>query len=94
MSVRYYNYRFRAWVVRRADHKTFTRAVVLKLHLSPAISSTVSFIIAFAVITFLHVVIGELAPKTFAIQRAEQVSLLLSKPLIYFTELCIRLFGL
>ena len=86
MSVRYYHYRFRAWVVRRADYKTFTRAVVLKLHLSSAIASTVSFIIAFAVITFLHVVIGELAPKTFAIQRAEQVSLLLSKPLIYFTE--------
>ena len=56
----------------------------LKLKFSPAISSTVSFIIAFAVITFLHVVIGELAPKTFAIQKAEQVSLLLSKPLIYF----------
>ncbi len=56
----------------------------LKLKFSPAISSTVSFIIAFAVITFLHVVIGELARKTFAIQKAEQVSLLLSKPLIYF----------
>lgn len=54
------------------------------MQFSPTISSTVSFIIAFAVITFLHVVIGELAPKTFAIQKAEQVSLLLSKPLIYF----------
>ena len=64
--------------------KHLLEPLFLKLHLSPAISSTVSFIIAFAVITFLHVVIGELAPKTFAIQRAEQVSLLLSKPLIYF----------
>ncbi|PED72785.1 hemolysin family protein [Bacillus pseudomycoides] len=58
--------------------------IFLKIELSPAIASTVSFIIAFAVITFLHVVIGELAPKTFAIQKAEQVSLLLSQPLIYF----------
>ncbi|WP_426980477.1 hemolysin family protein [Bacillus pseudomycoides] len=58
--------------------------IFLKIELSPAIASTVSFIIAFAVITFLHVVIGELAPKTVAIQKAEQVSLLLSQPLIYF----------
>ncbi|MDP7992412.1 hemolysin family protein [Bacillus sp. MHSD_36] len=64
--------------------KHLLEPLFLKLHVSPAISSTVSFIIAFAVITFLHVVIGELAPKTFAIQKAEQVSLLLSKPLIYF----------
>ncbi|EEK80583.1 hypothetical protein bcere0009_4920 [Bacillus cereus R309803] len=64
--------------------KHLLEPLFLKLHLSPTVSSTVSFIIAFAVITFLHVVIGELAPKTFAIQKAEQVSLLLSKPLIYF----------
>lgn len=64
--------------------KHLLEPLFLKLDLSPAIASTVSFIIAFAVITFLHVVIGELAPKTFAIQKAEQVSLLLSKPLIYF----------
>ncbi len=32
--------------------------IFLKIELSPAIASTVSFIIAFAVITFLHVVIG------------------------------------
>ncbi|MGM2836596.1 CNNM domain-containing protein, partial [Bacillus cereus group sp. Bce025] len=42
--------------------KHLLEPLFLKLHLSPAISSTVSFIIAFAVITFLHVVIGELAP--------------------------------
>ena len=34
--------------------------------------------------TFLHVVIGELAPKTIAIQKAEQVSLLFARPLIWF----------
>ncbi|MGA5681043.1 hemolysin family protein [Bacillus bombysepticus] len=64
--------------------KHLLEPLFLKLQFSPTISSTVSFIIAFAVITFLHVVVGELAPKTFAIQKAEQVSLLLSKPLIYF----------
>ncbi|PEA54630.1 hypothetical protein CON64_11625 [Bacillus pseudomycoides] len=58
--------------------------VLITLHISPPIANTVSFIIAFAVITFFHVVVGELAPKTFAIQKAEQVSLMFSKPLIYF----------
>ncbi|CAG9613041.1 hypothetical protein BACCIP111899_02236 [Bacillus rhizoplanae] len=58
--------------------------ILITFRISPSIASTVSFIIAFAVITFLHVVIGELAPKTFAIQKAEQVSLMFSKPLIYF----------
>ncbi|PFN04743.1 hemolysin family protein [Bacillus cereus] len=64
--------------------KHLLEPLFLKIKLSPTIASTVSFIIAFAVITFLHVVIGELAPKTFAIQKAEQVSLLLSRLLIYF----------
>ncbi|GJM73952.1 hypothetical protein HMSSN036_61680 [Paenibacillus macerans] len=48
------------------------------------VSSILSFGIAFASITFLHVVLGELAPKTVAIQKAETVSLLTAKPLIYF----------
>ena len=51
---------------------------------TPAVSSILSFAIAFMSITFLHVVIGELAPKTIAIQRAEAITLLLAKPLIWF----------
>ncbi|MEH7505935.1 hemolysin family protein [Neobacillus drentensis] len=39
---------------------------------------------AFAAITFLHVVIGELAPKTLAIQKAEWITLTMSRPLILF----------
>jgi CBS domain containing-hemolysin-like protein len=39
---------------------------------------------AFAAITFLHVVIGELAPKTLAIQKAEWITLAMSRPLILF----------
>lgn len=57
------------------------------MHLSPAMASTIAFIIAFSSITFLHVVIGELAPKTLAIQEAERVSLLFAKPIIYFYRL-------
>lgn len=46
--------------------------------------SVISFIISFSVVTFLHVVVGELAPKTLAIQKAEQVTLALSGPLVIF----------
>lgn len=49
-----------------------------------ALSSLLSFAIAFLTITFFHVVVGELAPKTIAIQKAESVALLLSKSLILF----------
>lgn len=52
--------------------------------LEASISSILSFIIAFASVTFLHVVVGELAPKTVAIQKAEQLTLMFSPPLILF----------
>ena len=43
----------------------------------------VAFVLGFGFITFLHVVFGELAPKTFAIQEAERVALLVA-PLMKF----------
>ena len=44
--------------------------------------------IGFGIITFLHVVFGELAPKTFAIARTERLSLFLAPPM----RLCYYLF--
>ncbi|HEY0827012.1 MAG TPA: hemolysin family protein, partial [Bacilli bacterium] len=52
--------------------------------LTSNIGDLISFIIAFSIITFLHVVIGELAPKTLAIQKAEQISRLFARPIIFF----------
>lgn len=49
-----------------------------------AMASVISFLVAFLVVTFLHVVLGELAPKTVAIQKAEAISLFTSRPLIWF----------
>jgi CBS domain containing-hemolysin-like protein len=46
--------------------------------------SSLSFAIAFAVITFFHIIFGELAPKSLAIQRSKQVSLLTAAPLMVF----------
>ncbi|MGN4124516.1 hemolysin family protein [Lysinibacillus sphaericus] len=42
---------------------------------------------AFAIATFLHVVVGELAPKTAAIQKAETITLLFAKPIMAFYKL-------
>jgi CBS domain containing-hemolysin-like protein len=55
-----------------------------KLHLNPSLSGLLSFAIAFGGVTFLHVVVGELAPKTLAIQKAEAVTLAVSRPMIWF----------
>jgi CBS domain containing-hemolysin-like protein len=57
------------------------------LNISDSVGEIVSFIVAFSLITFLHVVIGELAPKTVAIQKAETVTLLFAKPLIFFYKI-------
>lgn len=56
----------------------------VKWSIPSSVSHIVSVVIAFSLITFLHVVVGELAPKTLAIQKAEAVSFLFAKPLIWF----------
>jgi len=42
---------------------------------------------AFVIATFLHVVVGELAPKTAAIQKSETITLLFAKPIMIFYKL-------
>jgi putative hemolysin len=44
-----------------------------------------AIIIAFTIITFLHIVIGELMPKTIALQKAESTALFIIAPLELFT---------
>ncbi|HWQ62167.1 MAG TPA: hemolysin family protein [Negativicutes bacterium] len=45
---------------------------------------TVSIALGFTIITFLHIVLGELVPKALAIQRTEQVALFCAWPLFVF----------
>jgi CBS domain containing-hemolysin-like protein len=52
------------------------------IHITGPSVHVISTILAFLLITFVHVVVGELAPKTVAIQKAETISLLTSRPLI------------
>lgn len=54
------------------------------LPLPDALTTTISLIVSFLVVTYLHVVIGELAPKSLAIQHTERVALLYARPLYYF----------
>jgi CBS domain containing-hemolysin-like protein len=51
---------------------------------SPKIIHGVSFVVAFSVISFLHIVVGELAPKSLAIRVPEAVGLWSAVPLYGF----------
>lgn len=52
--------------------------------LSPTLTHTVSIAITFALITLLHVVLGELVPKSVAIALADKTALLVARPLHIF----------
>jgi CBS domain containing-hemolysin-like protein len=51
---------------------------------APAAANGIAVAIAFAAITALHIVIGELAPKGLALQRAERVALFVARPMQLF----------
>jgi magnesium and cobalt exporter, CNNM family len=61
---------------------------VLGDRIALATSHSIAFTIAFAVITSLHIVLGELAPKTVALQYPERMSLIVARP----TELFMKVF--
>jgi putative hemolysin len=56
--------------------------------LAEATAHSVSVAIAFAIVTALHITLGELAPKTIALERSEATALLVVKP----TEIFMRSF--
>jgi CBS domain containing-hemolysin-like protein len=58
-----------------------------EVQLPISVKQILSFIMAFLIITFFNVVIGELSPKTFAIQKAEEVILLFSPALRLFYKI-------
>jgi len=57
------------------------------LQLPQSFAAVASVIFAFTLITFAHVVAGELSPKTIAIQKAETIAFLSARPLILFHRL-------
>lgn len=57
------------------------------LDVPASISSIASYAIAFILVTFLHVVVGEMAPKTLAIQFSEKLTLMLAPSLYWFGKI-------
>ncbi|MBZ0279122.1 MAG: hemolysin family protein [Anaerolineae bacterium] len=53
------------------------------LGLSDEVLHTVSFLIGLSIITYLHVVIGEMVPKSLSLQNAERAVLLLAGPMFF-----------
>ena len=48
----------------------------------------IAIAIAFTLITYMHVILGELVPKTLALQRAEQIALAVAAPMEAFLTIC------
>ena len=65
-----------------------TVASVIEPALGFAAAHSIATALAFALITALHIVLGELAPKTIALQHAERAALIVAKP----TELFMKVF--
>jgi CBS domain containing-hemolysin-like protein len=61
-------------------HPVFARVGVA----SAAVATSISFALAFSIITALHIVLGEQAPKILAIQKSFGTTLLVSPPLRLF----------
>ena len=59
----------------------------LPSHLDSIATHTVSVTVAFALITVLHVVIGELMPKSIALQFPEKTTLWVAKPMYVITKI-------
>ncbi|MBU7319435.1 hemolysin family protein [Paenibacillus sp. SM 69] len=57
------------------------------LGLSPVVIHTISFFVAFSLITALHITLGEQFPKTYAIRQSENVTLWSALPVIIFYKL-------
>jgi CBS domain containing-hemolysin-like protein len=60
------------------------KPVLDNFHLSNSVLHIISSIIAFIAITFLHIVLGEMAPKSLAIRKAEGTTLLVARPMQIF----------
>ncbi len=56
-------------------------------NVDPAQSDWLAFAVGFTIITFLHIVVGELAPKSLAIQQPLLISLWIARPLNAFYKL-------
>jgi CBS domain containing-hemolysin-like protein len=73
------------WVGENATEKIIRLFLAaMPVHLTETITHTVGIVLAFSVITALHVVLGEQAPKIIAIRQADQFALLSARAVALF----------
>lgn len=72
------------WIGEPAFARLFTPLMKTVGVDSPALIEVTSFIMGFSLISFLHIVVGELMPKSLAIRQSEQISLWTALPLYVF----------
>ena len=61
--------------------------VTTMLGIDEALAHTLALVLGFAIITALHIVMGELVPKTMAIQSVEKIVLTVALPMLLFERL-------
>jgi CBS domain containing-hemolysin-like protein len=61
--------------------------LLTKLAFNDFFIHSISFLIAFSIITFLHITVGEQFPKTYAIRKSENISLWTAGPIIFFHKI-------
>ncbi|MGL6015285.1 MAG: hemolysin family protein, partial [Selenomonadaceae bacterium] len=61
--------------------------LIESLGLSAEVGHSIAFILAFSFITALHIVLGELTPKSLAIQKVEKVVLGIALPMLVFQRI-------
>jgi CBS domain containing-hemolysin-like protein len=60
---------------------------LLPRDLHTSVATTIAVILAFVVLSFFHVVMGEIVPKSFTLEHAERVSLVVAGPINWFYAL-------
>ncbi len=55
--------------------------------LHTGVATTISIILAFTILTYFHVVMGEIVPKSFTLQHSERVALAVARPISVFRTL-------
>lgn len=73
------------WVGEETMHQVFIGPLLERLHVTnETVVRVTSFLFGTGIIVFLHVVLGELAPKSLAIQRTDATTLWVAHPLRWF----------
>lgn len=76
------------WVGESAMHHIVEKIFnSLSVNLAESTVTTISLVISFALITIMHIVFGELIPKSIAIRKAEPTTMFISYPLRWFTTI-------